>query len=73
VNDELLYEADRVAGEIGVGRSRLFSLALEQFLRDRHNDELLDQLNRVCGDSVEERQNAAAIKRKFHSVIKDRW
>ena len=32
VDDELITEADRAAREMGVSRSRLFSLALEAYL-----------------------------------------
>ena len=44
IEDELLIEADRTAHQMGISRSRLFSLALANYLRKRRNKEILDQL-----------------------------
>jgi len=75
VPDELLLEADRAAHEIGVSRSRLVSLALENFLRVRRQEAVLAQLNRVysgAADPAEERATAR-MKRKFRRAIRERW
>jgi metal-responsive CopG/Arc/MetJ family transcriptional regulator len=37
VDGQLLSEADRTARELGLSRSRLFSLALEAYLRHRQS------------------------------------
>jgi metal-responsive CopG/Arc/MetJ family transcriptional regulator len=74
VDDDLIREADRTAHEMGVSRSRLFSLALQRFLRDRRNAALLDELNQVyAGESAPEERTAMKIKSKFRATIKDRW
>lgn len=57
------------------GRSRLFSLALGNYLRQRRNREILERLNKVyAGDpSPEERRTIAGMKRRFRSTIRENW
>lgn len=43
----LLEQVDSVAQEMGVPRSRLFVLAMEAFLEQRQNKQLLDAINQV--------------------------
>lgn len=75
VDDELVKAADSAARKLGVSRSRLFSIALEKFLHDRRNEEMLERLNRVyAGEpSPEDRRIVAGFKSKLRSVVKDRW
>jgi metal-responsive CopG/Arc/MetJ family transcriptional regulator len=75
LEDELLMKADRTARQMGISRSRLLSLALESYLRQRRNKETLDQLNRVYAgeSSPEERRTAAGMKRRFRSTIRESW
>ena len=75
LEDELLLKADRTAREMGVSRSRLFSIALEAYLRKRRNQEILSQLNEVyAGDpSPEEGRAVAAMKRRFRSTVCESW
>lgn len=75
IDDDLLREADRTARQMHLSRSRLFAVAVEDYLRRRRANEILDQLNRVYGGDpeVEERRTMAKMKAKFHSTIKERW
>src|SRR5579859_4315161 len=75
VEDELLQEADRTAREMGLSRSRLFSVALKDFLKQRRNAAIVEQLNRVYakGPTPEERRTLAFMKEKFRTTMKDPW
>ena len=74
LEDELLLQADRTARQMGISRSRLFSVALEAYLRQRQNQEILGQLNKVYGDpSPEERRTVAGMKRRFRSTVRESW
>jgi metal-responsive CopG/Arc/MetJ family transcriptional regulator len=75
LEDELLLEADRTARQMGVSRSRLFSIALEAYLRKRRNQEILGQLNKVYAAECnpEERRTVAGMKRRFRSTIRESW
>jgi metal-responsive CopG/Arc/MetJ family transcriptional regulator len=75
VDDHLLQDADQAAREMGLSRSRLFSVAMEAYLRHRKQEEITDQLNQVYGDhpDPEERSLSKRMRSKFHSTIRDRW
>lgn len=71
----LLKETDRVARKMGLNRSRLVSLALTDYLRNRQNREMLEQLNSVYGEepSVTEQPTGAQRKAKLRAIAEDRW
>ena len=75
LDDKLLEEADETAKQIGVSRSRLFSLAMEEYLRQHRNRQILESLNRVYTDGPDtaERALVSGMKTKFRSTIKDAW
>lgn len=75
VDDELVREADGAAHEMGVSRSRLFSLAMESFLRSRRQAAATEQLNRVYAapPTPAEKALTARMKAKFRTTIKERW
>jgi len=57
-----------------ISGSRLFSLALESYVRQRRNREIVKQLNRVYADeaSPDERRTIAGMKRRFRSTIREK-
>jgi metal-responsive CopG/Arc/MetJ family transcriptional regulator len=65
VEDHLLHEADRTARQMGLSRSRLFSLALQEYLRHRRQEKMTEQLNQVYGKDPEEPGAASKLKAKF--------
>ena len=75
VDDRLMLAADRLARKMGISRSRLFSLAIEAYLRNLEQDNMLEQLNRVYADDSAgtERRLAKQLKAKFRATIKERW
>jgi metal-responsive CopG/Arc/MetJ family transcriptional regulator len=75
IETPLLEEADRTARKLGLSRSRLVSLALTDYLRQRRNREIVEQLNHIYGEQTDaaEQPSAAQIKAKFRATIKDRW
>ncbi len=75
IESQLLEETDRTARKLGLSRSRLVSLALTDYLRQRRNREVVDQLNHVYGEepAIRDQPSMAQMKAKFRSTIKDRW
>jgi hypothetical protein len=75
VDDELVKAADGVARKLGVSRSRLFAIALEKYLRDRRNEEMLEKLNRVYAGppNPDDHRVVAGFKSKLRPALKDRW
>jgi predicted transcriptional regulator len=75
IDDALLHEADQTARLMGLSRSRLFALALADFLRRRRKEQMLLRLNEVYANGIEpgEKRPLAGIKAKVRPVLKDRW
>jgi len=75
LDGSLLQQADQTARAMGLSRSRLFSVALEAYLRSREQDKMIEQLNQVYSDPAnpDKPRTTKAMKAKFRSTIKDRW
>jgi hypothetical protein len=59
LQEPLFRQAEVVAHELNISRSRLFSLAVEEFLRHYQNQKLLDTLNEVYADGPDETEQQA--------------
>jgi hypothetical protein len=75
IDETLLKEADRTAGLMGLSRSRLFTIAIGEFLCRKREEEMLDRLNEVYskGPEPSERRLLKGIKAKFRSTVKESW
>ena len=75
MDDGLLREADEPARQMGLSRSRLFALAVGDFLQRRRQEQMLPRLNEVYADGVElaERRLLKGIKAKVRRTAKERW
>jgi metal-responsive CopG/Arc/MetJ family transcriptional regulator len=75
INDGLLREADETARLMRLSRSRLFALAVAEFLKRRRREEMLLRLNEVYANGVDpaEKRLVARIKNKLRPAVKERW
>ena len=75
LDTNLLKEADQTARALGLSCSRLFSLALQDYLRHRRQQQILEQLNETYADHRDPTEAASSpnMKAKFRATIKDRW
>lgn len=75
IDDELLQQADETARLMGVSRSRLFALAVGDFLQRRRSEQMLLRLNEVYGKGVElaEKRLLKGIKAKVGRTLKECW
>jgi metal-responsive CopG/Arc/MetJ family transcriptional regulator len=75
INDGLLREADETARLMRVSRSRLFALAVDEFLKRQRREEMLLRLNEVYANGVDpaEIRLVARIKNKLRPTVKERW
>jgi metal-responsive CopG/Arc/MetJ family transcriptional regulator len=48
LQESLLAQAEELACELKVSRSRLFELALENFIQERQDRTLFEQINSAC-------------------------
>ena len=75
INDGLLREADETVRLMKVSRSRLFALAVGEFLKRQRREEMLLRLNEVYANGVDpaEKRLVARIKNKLRPAMKERW
>jgi len=75
IEDEILREADETARRMGLSRSRLFALAVGDFLQRQRQEQMLLRLNEVYANEGEpaERSLLKGIKAKTRRTVKDRW
>jgi metal-responsive CopG/Arc/MetJ family transcriptional regulator len=75
IDDGLLQEADDTARKLGVSRSRLFALAVGDFLERQRREQMLTRLNQVYADHVEptDRRLLKGIKATVRRTVKERW
>ena len=75
IDDGLLQEADETARLMGLSRSRLFALAMGDFLQRQRREQMLLRLNEVYADCMEPAGETVlkGIKAKVRRAVKDRW
>ena len=75
IDGQLLHEADETARVMGVTRSRLFALAVGDFLERQRKEEMLRRLNEVYADGAEpaERRLLRGLKAKVGRQLTERW
>lgn len=75
----LFGQAEELARKMKIPRSRLYSLALEEFIMRQQNRELLAQINAACADgpSEDERRFLQAANAQLGQILErdpeDRW
>ena len=74
IQGELLEQVDATARTMGLSRSRLIALAVDEFVRKQREAEMLRRLNEVYGGANPgERTPLKGVKAKFARTVKDRW
>jgi metal-responsive CopG/Arc/MetJ family transcriptional regulator len=75
IDDGLLHDADETARRMGLSRSRLFALAVGDFLQRQRQEQMLRRLNEVYANRAEpaERDLLKRIKVKVRPTVKERW
>ena len=76
LDESLFRQVEVAAQEMQVPRSRLFVMAVEEFLRRRRNQAIVDQLNAVYGGGPDEEENKlleamAAVQGEL--LAEDEW
>jgi metal-responsive CopG/Arc/MetJ family transcriptional regulator len=75
IDDGLLQEADETARLMGLSRSRLFAMAVGDFLQRQRQEQMLLRLNEVYTESREPAETILlkGIKAKVRRAVKERW
>jgi metal-responsive CopG/Arc/MetJ family transcriptional regulator len=76
IEQPLFEQADKLAEQMRVSRSRLYALALEMFIQKRTSQQILEQLNRVCAENPptdEEEQLLEAMQQGQRHLVEGEW
>ncbi len=71
LDEELLVKVNRLADNLHVSRSKVFTLAVQDYLKKQENQSLLAQLNEAYEDfpSEEERGIRKSMRIKHNNII----
>lgn len=71
----LFEQVEALAGKMKVSRSRLFGLAMEDYLKRQQNQELLAQINAAYADepSPAEETLRRAARRHHRRLVEGEW
>jgi metal-responsive CopG/Arc/MetJ family transcriptional regulator len=75
IDDGLLHQADDTARRMGLSRSRLFAVAVRDFLERQRQEQMLIRLNEVYTNQPEpsEKRLLRGMKAKMRRTVKDHW
>jgi metal-responsive CopG/Arc/MetJ family transcriptional regulator len=75
IEKSLFAQANALARKMKVTRSRLFVLALEDFIQEQQNRDLLEKINAVYSDEPDETEKLLRRKaRKSHRrLVEGQW
>ncbi|HFC92983.1 MAG TPA: ribbon-helix-helix domain-containing protein [Leucothrix mucor] len=72
----LFQRINELAKELGISRSRLFVMAIEDFIKKIENKKMLSKINTAYSDhlDVEDKKNAQAMRNKQKQLLEqDPW
>jgi hypothetical protein len=76
LQESLLAQAEELALDLKISRSRLFELALENFIREYQDRKLFEQINAACdGDEVDEaeQERLRQSTRQYRRLVEGEW
>jgi metal-responsive CopG/Arc/MetJ family transcriptional regulator len=75
LQESLFEQVETLAREMKVSRSRLFALALEDYLHRYQNLQLLDKINQAYHDDTDaaEQERLHKIRRQHRKVVEGTW
>jgi metal-responsive CopG/Arc/MetJ family transcriptional regulator len=75
LNKSLFAQANLLARKLKVSRSKLFVIALEDFIREAENREFLEKINAVYGEEPdeEEKRYRRAARKSFRRLVEGQW
>ena len=74
IEESLFERAEALAEELNVSRSRLFAMALEQFLHEHEGKKLLEQINAVYTEAISvDKKESSARRAKHREIVEGSW
>ena len=75
IEKSLFAQATTLARKLKISRSRLFVLALQDFIQEQQNRELLERINAVYADEPDATENVLRRKagNSHRRLIEEQW
>lgn len=75
IQKSLFDQVDSLAREMKVSRSKLFVLALEDYLRRSQNQQLLERINQAYGNEPDmaEQKRLKKMRHQHQRVVEGTW
>ena len=75
IYEDLLRGAEQLANQMNISRSRLFSLALSNFIQRQKNFELFEQINKAYEDApdINDKKWLREAKKRQRRAVEDKW
>lgn len=75
IQKSLFEKVDNLAREMNVSRSRVFAMAVEEFLQRYQNQQLLAEINRAYEDAPtqHEKKYLEHMRQQQRRVVVDEW
>ena len=75
IDEPLFEQVDNLAHELNTSRSRIFALAVTEFIQRRKNQKLLEAINDAYDDvhEVKEESLRSMMRSKHLKMVKDQW
>jgi predicted transcriptional regulator len=71
----LFDQVEALAAEMKVPRSRVFALAVEEFVRRRQSQQLLQRINEAHADTLDPAETALRrrMRRQHRQIVEGEW
>lgn len=73
VEKSLFEQTEALARRMRISRSRLFALALEDFIHRMENRELLKRINAACSVDRSEEKLRRELRRQHRKLVEGEW
>lgn len=76
IQESIFEQVETIAQEMKVSRSRLFVLALENFIREYQDRKLFEAINQACAeisDDPIEQSRLRQIRRQHRRMVEGEW
>jgi metal-responsive CopG/Arc/MetJ family transcriptional regulator len=75
IEDSLLQKVDSLSRKLKIPRSRLFAMAIDNFIKNYQNRKLFDAINAAYNDSLSsaEKRTLQTMKKKYQKLVNEEW
>jgi metal-responsive CopG/Arc/MetJ family transcriptional regulator len=75
IDKQLFKKADEIALKLDISRSKLYQLALEDYIRQYENNQILEKINSTYSDKTTSEENKFQNRMKIYhkKTMENKW